>query len=80
MQWSAGGHMMAHPGYSGMMHPRIRGPMYNPSRPMDPRQMEMERLHQHRMQMMHGGPPRPGMHPMHRPMYPEVCHLRLISS
>ena len=71
MQWG-GGHMMPrYPNYPpGMMAPRMRG-MYGQARPMDPRQIEMERQHRQRMQMMHGGGLRPGMHSMQRP-YPEV--------
>ncbi|XP_067951702.1 histone-lysine N-methyltransferase 2C-like isoform X2 [Watersipora subatra] len=68
MQWGGGGHMMPrYPNYGpGMGGARMRG-MYGQSRPLDPRQVEMERQHRHRMQMMHGQGMRPGMHPVQRP-------------
>lgn len=74
MQWG-GGHMMSrYPNYPPpMMNTRMRG-MYGQSRLMDPRQAELELQHRHRMQMMHGPAPRPGMHPGQRPAYAEVCY------
>lgn len=69
----------------GMMHPRpggvhmggypvgmirMRAPF---PRSMDPRQIEFERMHQQRLQMMRGNRPPPPHH-MPRPPYMEVCH------